>query len=119
MSHIDPAAEQLKAFQSMPCDGPIVMINLLKFKPDGGRELYAKYGENTMPLLAERGARVLYQGEGRMTVIGEEDWDTVILVEYPSRDAFFDMVTSDAYQTHVHYRTEALEDSRLICTQQG
>ncbi|MCH7958979.1 MAG: DUF1330 domain-containing protein [Candidatus Hydrogenedentes bacterium] len=119
MSHIDPAAEQLKAFQSMPCDGPIVMINLLKFKSDGGRELYAKYGENTMPLLAERGGRVLYQGKGRMTIIGEEDWDTVILVEYPSRDAFFDMVTSDAYQTHVHYRTEALEDSRLICTQQG
>ena len=119
MSHIDPAAEQLKAFQSMPCDGPIVMINLLKFKSDDGRELYAKYGENTMPLLAERGGRVLYQGKGRMTIIGEEDWDTVILVEYPSRDAFFDMVTSDAYQTHVHYRTEALEDSRLICTQQS
>lgn len=119
MSHIDPVGEQMKAFQSMPCDGPIVMINLLKFKPKGGRESYAKYGENTTPLLAKHGGRVLYHGKGRMTVIGGEEWDTAILVEYPSRDAFFDMVTSDAYQSHVHYRTEALEDSRLICTQPG
>jgi uncharacterized protein (DUF1330 family) len=53
----------------------------------------------------------------RKTVIGGEEWDDVFIVEYPSKEAFFDMVTSEEYQKGAHFRTEALEDSRLVCMQ--
>jgi hypothetical protein len=32
-------------------DAPAVMLNLLRFKPDGGRERYEEYGAAVAPLL--------------------------------------------------------------------
>lgn len=49
-----------------------------------------------------------------MTVIGDDDWDKVIIAEYPSIDAFLEMQRDTTYQAAVPYRTDALEDSRLI-----
>lgn len=117
MPSIEPTGKQLQAFLAMDIEGPIHMLNLLKFKPDGGRETYAKYGENTMPLLFERGGKLVYQAEGKAAVIGGEQWDAIFIIEYPNRDAFFDMIQSEAYQAKQHLRTEALEDSRLVCMQ--
>ena len=117
LTYIEPTGEGLKSFGEIDLQGPIHMLNLLRFKPDGGRESYQKYSDNTMPLLKQRGAKLIYRGNGRMTVIGGESWDTIVIVEYPSRDAFFDMVGSEEYQKGVHWRTEALEDSRLVCMQ--
>ena len=45
MATLAPTPEQFKAFTELPDEGPIVMVNLLKFKPDGGRESYRIYGE--------------------------------------------------------------------------
>jgi uncharacterized protein (DUF1330 family) len=49
-------------------------------------------------------------------VIGGEsdDWDAVILVEYPSRAAFLDMTSSSDYREVSKDRSGALIDSRLI-----
>ena len=47
----------------------------------------------------------------------EEEWDDVVLVEYPSRDAFVKMVESAEYQAVSPHRTAGLLDSRLIATQ--
>ena len=41
-------------------------------------------------------------------------WDEIILVEYPSRMAFEQMISSSEYQVDVIHRTAALEDSRLF-----
>ncbi len=46
----DPTA--LAAFAQRAADGPVVMLNLLKFLPDGGAERYGEYGEAVAPLLA-------------------------------------------------------------------
>lgn len=119
MNHVEGTGEQFKSFMGLPIEGPIHMLNLLRYKEDGGRETYAKYGAHTAPLLEARGGKVVYRSEGRATVIGEEVWDTILIVEYPNRDAFFDMIRSDEYQAGVHLRTEALEDSRLVCMQSG
>ena len=117
MPSIEPDPEQFSAFMKSPIEGPIVMLNLLKFKPDGGAESYAKYGELAAPHIKEAKAKILYHGVGRAPVIGGEEWDSIILVEYPSRQNFYDMITKPEYQELSKYRTEALEDSRLYCTQ--
>ena len=94
-------------------DGPVTMLNLLAFDPDGGAERYAEYGRAVEPLLERVGARVLYAGAAGPAVIGSDGWDLVLLVEYPTRQTFLDMVGSPEYMEIAHLRTEALARSQL------
>jgi uncharacterized protein (DUF1330 family) len=115
-TYIHPSPEQMAALQAAHVDGPIVMLNLLRFAPDGGEEEYRRYGEAAAPFLADSGASIRYLGHGAATVIGAagEEWDEVILVEYPSKDAFFEMTGNPDYPSDI--RAGALLDSRLYCT---
>ncbi|TFH23524.1 MAG: DUF1330 domain-containing protein [Myxococcales bacterium] len=108
--------EAFAAFAAKGGQGPIVMLNLLKFKPDGGLESYMTYGEAVAPLLEKVGGKINYRGAADELMIGAEDWDLIALVEYPTRQAFIDMVTSDAYQAIMHYREEALVRSVLYAS---
>ncbi len=94
-------------------EGPVTMLNLLSFKPDGGRERYMEYGEAVVPLLEKAGGRVVFQGAAAPVVLGEESWDLVLLVEYPTRRAFLEMIQSPEYQAIAHLRTEALAKGEL------
>jgi uncharacterized protein (DUF1330 family) len=118
--YIEPSRQQIEALASSSEEGPVVMINLLRFRPDGGAAAYAHYGEGAMPCLGRAGARVLWQGRPDAVVIGEDAdlWDAVVLVEYPSRRAFLEMISSREYQAIAARRTEALTDSRLIACSQ-
>ncbi len=94
-------------------DSPVAMLNLLAFKPDGGRERYGEYGAAVAPLLERVGGRVAFAGNAAPRLIGEQDWDMVLLVEYPTRGAFLEMVGSEDYQAIAHLRTEGLERAEL------
>lgn len=87
---------------------PVVMLNLLAFKPEGGRERYEEYGEAVAPLLEKAGGRIVFLGSPAPALLGEDSWDLVVLVEYPTRQAFLDMIGSSEYQAIGHLRTEAL-----------
>jgi uncharacterized protein (DUF1330 family) len=117
MAFIMPTQDQFKQLMSQNYKGPIVMVNLLKFKPDGGAESYRKYYEATKGLMAGKGiSLVVYRGNGLMPVIGEEEWDEIALYEYDSIEAFIEMNRNKEYQAVIRLRTEALIDSRLYCT---
>ncbi len=131
MGSVEPSAEALQAFVETPDDGgPVVMINLLRYRdravyaegadaePCSGREAYQRYAEGVLSRLASVGARPIWAGSVAATVIAPhgERWHDAILVEYPSRKAFLEMVSQPEYQAVVHHRTAALEDSRLIAT---
>jgi uncharacterized protein (DUF1330 family) len=92
---------------------PVVMLNLLAFKPDGGRRRYEEYGEAVAPLLEKAGGRIVFLGEPSPPLLGDGSWDLVVLVEYPSRQAFLDMTGSDAYTSIAHLRSEALVKGEL------
>jgi uncharacterized protein (DUF1330 family) len=116
MGIVQPTKEQMKAFAEMPDEGPIFMINLLKFKADGGRESYQTYGQKFAEIMMSKGVEIIYHGNAKLTVIGTEDWDEVIVVKYPSRDSFIEMTTNPEYQAASKFRTAGIEDSRLILT---
>jgi uncharacterized protein (DUF1330 family) len=94
-------------------EGPVTMLNLLAFKPDGGQERYAEYGAAVLPLLEKAGGRLVFQGEASPVVLGGDSWDLVLLVEYPTRRAFLEMIQSPEYQEIAHLRTEALARGEL------
>jgi uncharacterized protein (DUF1330 family) len=126
---IGPTTEQIQALVDSELETPVVMLNLLKFaeRTDGagdgdgsdsgsGRDSYARYGDRVRSMLEKVGGRVLWQGRADSVVIGgeDDDWDAVILVEYPSRKAFFEMTSSPKYREVSKDRTAGLADSRLI-----
>jgi uncharacterized protein (DUF1330 family) len=101
------------------------MLNLLKFAAragggadglESGRGSYERYGDRMRSMLEQTGARVLFQGRADSVVIGgdADDWDAVILVEYPSRAAFLEMTSSKEYREVSKDRIAGLADSRLI-----
>ena len=93
--------------------GAFVMLNLLRFKPDGGRERYEEYGAAVAPMLEKVGGRVTFLGSGATALLGDEGWDLVALVEYPTRRAFLEMTGSSEYLAIAHLRTEALDAGEL------
>jgi uncharacterized protein (DUF1330 family) len=106
--------EGFAAFAGRAADGkPLVMLNLLAFKPDGGRRRYEEYGAAVAPLLEKAGGRIAFAGEPAAALIGDGSWDLVVLVEYPNRQAFLDMIGSAEYQAVGHLRTEALTKGEL------
>jgi uncharacterized protein (DUF1330 family) len=105
--------EDLAAFTRRASEGPVFMLNLLEFLPDGGAERYAEYGTAVAPILEGIGGRPVFAGRPAESLIGEGSWDLMVLVEYPTRQAFLDMVSSPEYQAIAHLRTEALRRSEL------
>lgn len=106
--------EGFNAFQQrIEEGGPVVMLNLLRFRPDGGQERYAEYGSAVAPCLEKVGGRIVFAGQPAAPLLGEDAWDLVAVVEYPSRQAFLDMIASPEYTAIGHLRTEALTRGEL------
>ncbi len=108
-----PSEEGFADLSNRIDEGPVTMLNLLAFKPDGGRERYMAYGTAVLPLLERAGGRVVFQGQASPVLLGDESWDLVLLVEYPTRRAFIEMIQSPDYQAIAHLRTEALAKGEL------
>ena len=115
---VDPRGADLKRYLAEDPGGPVVMLNLLRFDPDGGRARYAEYVEHFRRTSAPYGAEVLYLGDGSTALVAEpgQSWDAVLLVRYPSRQAFSDMVRDPAYGEGTSLRTLALEEAVLQAT---
>jgi uncharacterized protein (DUF1330 family) len=123
---IEPTQAQVERLASAPDTGPVLMLNLLRFKDraDGidaaegisGAEAYARYGAAVTEHLTRAGGRVMLALEPLECVIGPEagEWDLVLVVEYPSRSAFLSMISDPDYLAVHEHRAAAVADSRLI-----
>lgn len=94
-------------------DGPVLMLNLMRYRPwadyrDGrdeppvtGREADDRYAPLTV--LADLGAEVVLFGDVVEQVRGDEGWDRVAVVRYPTRQSFLAMQDRpDFVALHVH-----------------
>lgn len=120
---ITPTPQQFEAFAHHERDGEVVMINLLHFAPgDGsasseGADAYRRYGDSAVKMVEARGGRVVWMGRPEQVVIGDADhdqWDLAVLVSYPSRRAFVDMVTTTEYQKAHEDRERGLDRTVLL-----
>jgi uncharacterized protein (DUF1330 family) len=116
---LEPTAEQFAVLAARPADAPVVMVNLLKFKPEGGVESYLQYGQEVVPHLEGVGAKLRYAGGAPSVVIGDGErpwWDVILIVEYPTPQAFIDMVTTREYAKVHEHRAAGLDRGDLIAT---
>ncbi len=116
MSPIRENQDQLKEFEENPNEGPVVMLNLLKFKGEAGKASYAQYTRKVVPFLSGVGAEMIYLGKAKELLQGSETWDAVMLVRYPSRKALLEMGDNPGFQEIHRYREEGLERAVLYAT---
>ena len=94
------APEQLAAIAADSSGGPVVMLNLVKYRQPDGRDEYLAYSRGFIPLLKRCGGTILWAGDVTGVALGDDaadDWDYAVLVQYPDRQAFVDVMTSDDY----------------------
>ena len=105
-------------------------MNLIRLReaaayPDGhpdcgkdmsGRDAYRAYGRTTADIFARVGGRQVWVGKPQVMVTGpaSEAWDLAFIAEYPSSDAFMEMVRDPEYRQLVAHRTAGVADSRLL-----
>ena len=124
-----PSPEQVKEFLGSGIEGPIVMVNLLKFReraayPDGrdadlsGAEAYARYGEGVRPLLEACGGRIRFSGAVAGLLLGRAEplWDMVALAEWPSPQVMVKVTSSEAYREIAVHRDAGLEGQLNLTT---
>ena len=121
INRVAPNDEQMKGFMEPGHEGPIYMLNLLKFKekaeyPDGretdltGAEAYGIYGKEVVGHLAKVGGAPMFSAAVERLMLGEveELWDMTAIAIYPSRKAMLEMISAPDYQASAVHRTAGL-----------
>ena len=126
---IYPTADQIRTLLDGAQDSPVVMVNLLTFRPRAsapdtglsGADAYQLYGTEMRKLIESQGARILFTGRVDSTVIGESDcgFHAIALVEYPSRKKFIEIAQSAEVAKIGVHRAAGLESQWLIASTQG
>ncbi|MEL7547697.1 MAG: DUF1330 domain-containing protein [Pseudomonadota bacterium] len=130
MSHYEIEEDAVEAMVQFAAanSNPIVMVNLLSFRdvaiyppdfdaePCSGRAAMKRYQDGSENVRRIAGARTIWGGAVAQMAIapGDEDWDMVALLEYPSATAYLTMRATSEYQAARLHRRAALRDSRLL-----
>ncbi len=129
--YLMPTQESGRDFMMRRITGPVVMLNMLRFKefadytespelapdePISGEEAYRLYVNHTLPFLKKSGGEIVFMGKGGNFLIGpsEEYWDAVLLIRQNSVESFIAFESNGAYMAGIGHRLAALEDSRLL-----
>lgn len=120
-----------RAFFMRNIQGPIVMLNLLRFRnvadysaspelapdaPISGEQAFQRYIDHTTPFLAASGGAIRFLGKGGSWLIGPEGeaWDMAMLIKQESVASFIGWNSHEDYLKGIGHRTAALLDSRLL-----
>ena len=129
--YVEPTHEAGRALFMRGIKGPLVMLNLLRFRevadysatpalaPDSsisGADAFKLCISHTLPFLKESGGELLFLGEGGQFFIGPENerWDLAMLVRQANLDSFVAFAPHPAYLKGLGHRTAAITDSRLL-----
>ena len=135
-AYLEPTQEAGRAFLARNLTGPVVMLNLLRFRavadysatphlapkePISGAAAYRLYVEHTLPHLEKSGGELVFLGKGGNFLIGpgEERWDAAMLVRQRSVADFVAFAANPEYLAGMGHRLAALEDSRLLPLVEG
>jgi uncharacterized protein (DUF1330 family) len=126
---IYPSKDQIEELLAGPPDTPVMMLNLLRYKPEAeggdagvsGRESYARYGAEMQKIVESYGGRIVWTGSVDSLVIGEtdEEFHAVALVEYPSRKVFVECIGDPRVQEIAPHRANGLEMQWLVAATAG
>ncbi|MBI1180206.1 MAG: DUF1330 domain-containing protein [Alphaproteobacteria bacterium] len=130
---IDPTQEQLEKLSTLDQREPVIFINLMRFhemarytgeegsvdrpytREVSGREAYQRYLsliEETF--MARVGGRVFLAGPVAAVVVGEAEWDDVVVAEFPTIGDALRMPRLDGYDDAAVHRTAGVREAETI-----
>ena len=129
--YLEPTQDVGRRYFSRRLTGPVVMLNLLRFRAVAdysatpalappaaisGAAAYERYIAHTRHFLREAGGELLFLGAGDHYLIGppDEQWDVAMLVRHRSQSSFLSFASNEAYLSGLGHRLAASEDSRLL-----
>lgn len=109
----DETLAELAEIAGGPEDGPVVMLNLHRYRD---RDAYYRYGAVAARVLERVGGRVVWYSQAQSLVIGADgdDYDEAIAAWYPSLAAFCELAGDAEIQTVRADREAGLEKAVLI-----
>lgn len=108
--------DEFNKLAANPGEGPVVMLNLLAFRGAQGQASYSRYTKEAGKFVEGVGGKVLYLGRPNELLNGEERWDLLMLVQYPSRQAFLSMINNPEYLKTHRFREEGVDRAVLYAT---
>jgi uncharacterized protein (DUF1330 family) len=129
---LSPTPEALRALIEADRDGPLHFLNLLAYRdvaryPAGhemaarkltGAQAYNLYGAVALRHATQRGGRVVAVNSVEQPLIGPPDvaWHQVAIMQYPSTDAFLDMIRDPDYTASLVHRDAGLAKTVVLVT---
>ena len=128
---IDPTDAQANALGGTPQDQPVIFLNCHKYHararyqadyansdlpPDvSGKEAYHRYlWAVERDFMSEVGGRFILAGPVELVLIGDGDWDEVVIGEYPSKAEAFRMQTLPGYADINVHRLAGLQNVQTL-----
>lgn len=118
----------VKDLEALRDDEPILMVNLVRLKEKAssgngsGWDAYQRYSAAAAPLIKARGGTVMWAGRADAVALGvaqDDFWDFVVLVRYPSRAVFIDMMTSEEYEQNADpHRVDGVAEHVILATRE-
>jgi hypothetical protein len=109
LARVNPSKAALQNLAAQPDTTPIIMLNLLRFRPRGDSSIYNMYGREAAPEVKKVGSFVGFFGAAINdldTELGfDNSWDGVVLPVYQRRHSFLDLQRSERYQLAIPYRS--------------
>jgi len=129
--YLEPSRSAGTRFVQRGLEGPVVMLNLLRFRevadysaspelapaaPISGAQAFDRYVRHTLPFLRESGGDLMFLGAGGPFLIapGDERWDLAMLIRQSSVASFLAFTSHRAYLAGLGHRAAALEDCRSL-----
>lgn len=116
MTEMQPNVEVIEHLTADPSEGRYATVLLIAYHSD---ERYTAWLGAVIPRLEAVGGRIVWAGNDAAPVIGDPDrhWDAIAVVEYPSLDAFLDMVRDPGWAEVEDLRVAAMDANEVYaCT---
>ena len=105
-------------------DGPIYMVNLMKYHEVAqydstnspkisGREADDRY--NPASILNKIGASIVFVADVVKNHVGDEDWDRIAIVRYATRKSFIEMQERKDFAEKHEHKAAGMQRTTIVC----
>jgi hypothetical protein len=105
-------------------DGPIYMVNLMKYHEVAqydsagapkisGREADDRY--NPASILNKIGASIVFVADVVKNHVGDEDWDRIAIVRYATRKSFIEMQERKDFADKHEHKAAGMQRTTIVC----
>ena len=123
LARVNPSKASLQQLSQQPDDSPVIMLNLLRFRPRGDATIYSMYGKEAAPEVEKVSSFVGYYGK----VITDLDpalgfdasYDAVVMPVYHRRGSYLTLQQSSIYQLVIPYRSAGTSRRTLYVLSDG